>query len=65
MEKAVPMINAYIYEIQQIFQLPYFNQTQNSWQLSGTLGITIMRQCLLILEYTPQQMVLAGNGNEA
>jgi transposase-like protein len=29
-KKAVPMINAHIYEIQQIFQLRYFNQTQNS-----------------------------------
>jgi len=29
-KKAVPMINAHIYEIQQIFQLRYLNQTQNS-----------------------------------
>lgn len=29
-KKAVPMINAYIYEIQEISQLRYFNQTQNS-----------------------------------
>lgn len=28
--KPVPMINGHIYEIQQLFQLRYFNQTQNS-----------------------------------